>query len=215
MEIEPHFYPSGRGWRGIVVLTRAGSCQTLQNAFLWNCRTDFQSSIKNCLDLKLCNIMAYLPHMGLPMGQKLRYHWGPDFVEHISPKPLDGFTPFEVLRNCLNLQLCNIIGALNFDLSHDLNLEFSRSNFEKAVFQEWQGRLTWNKGMWVDKMLDPLYDLQLWSWPWIFKVKCWKSHITGMRRPIDIEWKGCESIKTGTQFVALNFYLVHDSDLGF
>ena len=35
--------------------------------------------------------------------------------------------------------------ALNFDLSHDLDLEFSRSDFEKAEFQEWEGRLTWNE----------------------------------------------------------------------
>ena len=33
---------------------------------------------------------------------------GPDFVEPISLKPLDEFIPFEVLWNCLDLQLCNI-----------------------------------------------------------------------------------------------------------
>ena len=30
-------------------------------------------------------------------------------------------------------------------LSYDLDLEFSRSNFENTVSQEWEGRLTWNK----------------------------------------------------------------------
>ena len=30
-------------------------------------------------------------------------------------------------------------------LTYDLDLGVSRSNFEKAVSQEWQGRLTWNK----------------------------------------------------------------------
>ena len=30
-------------------------------------------------------------------------------------------------------------------LSCDLDLEFSRSNFENAVFQEWEGQLTWNQ----------------------------------------------------------------------
>ena len=29
--------------------------------------------------------------------------------------------------------------------SCDLDLEFSRSNFENAVFQEWEGQLTWNQ----------------------------------------------------------------------
>ena len=30
-------------------------------------------------------------------------------------------------------------------LSCDFDLEFSRSNFENAVFQEWEGQLTWNQ----------------------------------------------------------------------
>ena len=34
---------------------------------------------------------------------------GPDFAETISLKPLDGFIPFEVLWNCLDLSLCNIM----------------------------------------------------------------------------------------------------------
>ena len=34
---------------------------------------------------------------------------GPHFAEPISLKPLDGFIPFEVLWNCLDLQLCNIM----------------------------------------------------------------------------------------------------------
>ena len=29
-------------------------------------------------------------------------------------------------------------------LSYDLDFVFSRSNFEKAVSLEWDGRLTWN-----------------------------------------------------------------------
>ena len=30
-------------------------------------------------------------------------------------------------------------------LSYDLNLRFSRSNFENAVYQEWMCLLTWNQ----------------------------------------------------------------------
>ena len=29
-------------------------------------------------------------------------------------------------------------------LSYDLDLEFSRTNFENAVSQKWEGGLTWN-----------------------------------------------------------------------
>ena len=32
-----------------------------------------------------------------------------------------------------------------FDLKHDLDLGFSRSNFGKVISQEWDGRLTWNQ----------------------------------------------------------------------
>ena len=33
----------------------------------------------------------------------------------------------------------------NVPLTHDLDLGFSRSNFEKVFSDEWDGRLTWNK----------------------------------------------------------------------
>ena len=45
---------------------------------------------------------------------------------------------------------CESIGSgthfvvLKFDPSHDLDLDFSRWNFKKAVFREWEGWLTWN-----------------------------------------------------------------------
>ena len=49
-------------------------------------------------------VCPFAPY-GLAHGPKtgqIRYHRGPDFVEHISLKPLDGFTPFIVLWNCLH-----------------------------------------------------------------------------------------------------------------
>ena len=50
------------------------------------------------------------------------------------------------------------------------------------------------KGIWVDGVLCPICDLELWPWPWIFKVKFWKCCIWGMVELIDMETKGCESI---------------------
>ena len=35
--------------------------------------------------------------------------------------------------------------TFNVHLFHDFDLGFSRSNFDKVVFQEWDGRLTWNE----------------------------------------------------------------------
>ena len=48
-------------------------------------------------------------------------------------------------------KVCESIGCythfvtFNFDLNHDLDHRFSRSNFEKVVSQEWDGQLTWNE----------------------------------------------------------------------
>ena len=62
------------------------------------------------------------------------------------------------------------------------------------------GRADWHrtKGMWIDRMLDPHCDFELWphTWPWpfIFKVKFWKSHNSRMGCPIDMKRKGCELI---------------------
>ena len=36
--------------------------------------------------------------------------------------------------------------ALPFDHTHDLDLVVSRSKFEIALFEEWEGWLTWNDG---------------------------------------------------------------------
>ena len=44
---------------------------------------------------------------------------------------------------------------LPFDLTHDLDLEVSRSEFEIALSQEWDGQLNRTKRMWV-----------VHSWPW-------------------------------------------------
>ena len=78
------------------------------------------------------------------------------------------------------------------------------------------GRADWHgtKGIWVDRILDPHCDLELrphpWPWPLIFKVKCWKSHNSGMGVPINMERKGYESIWCYTYCVTLSY----DLDIG-
>ena len=77
------------------------------------------------------------------------------------------------------------------------------------------GRADWHgtKGMWVDRMLDSLCDFELWphAWPWIFKVNFLNSCISGMGGPINMEWKGYESIGCYSYYVTLSY----DFDLGF
>ena len=137
-------------------------------------------------------------------------------------------------KGCESIGCYTHFVTFNLDLNHDLDLGFSRSNFEKVVSQEWDGRLTWNergvsrfnvghvlwlstftspmtfaldfqgqifkmlylrngmanwhgtKGMWVNRMLHPLCNFQLWlqpwPWPWIFKVK--------FKKVVSQEWDG-------------------------
>ena len=122
-------------------------------------------------------------------------------------------------KGCESIGCYTHFVTVNVPLTHDLDLGFSRSNFEKVVSQEWDGRLTWTKGMWVNRMLHLLCDFQCpphpWPWPWIFKVKFWKCCISGMEGPIDMEQKRCESIGCYTHFVTFNIPLTHDLDLGF
>ena len=74
-----------------------------------------------------------------------------------------------------------------------LILDFQGQILKKPYVRN--GRADWHgtKGMRVDKMLNPLCDLELWSWPWIFKVELWNSHIPRIG-PIDMERKRCESL---------------------
>ena len=75
------------------------------------------------------------------------------------------------------------------------------------------GRVHWHgtKGMWVDWILDPCCDFQLWPhpWPspWIIDDRYWNSCIPGMGGPIDMERKGYESIRCYTYFVTLSYDL--------
>ena len=73
--------------------------------------------------------------------------------------------------------------ALNFYLSHDLILNFQGEILKKLYI---------TKGILVDRMLNRLCDLELWPWPWIFKVKFWKSRNPGIGGPIDMEQNGVD-----------------------
>ena len=122
-----------------------------------------------------------------------------------------------------------------------LTLRISRSNFEIALSHIWEGWSTWKKrdvsigcltdfvtlnlpclrngrvdwhgmnGMWMDRMLGPLFDLE----HCIFKVKFWNGCTSGMVELIKMEWNGCESIGFWLHYVTLNFDLTHDLGIDF
>ena len=80
-------------------------------------------------------------------------------------------------------------------LIFDFQVQILKKSYLRNGMADWHGM----KGMWVDRMLDPCCDFQHsplpWTWPWIFKVKFWKSCISGKGWLIDMERKGCESIE--------------------
>ena len=48
-------------------------------------------------------------------------------------------------KGCESIGCYTHFVTFNFYPNHDLDLGFSRSNFEKVVSQEWDGRMTWNE----------------------------------------------------------------------
>ena len=96
-----------------------------------------------CLDLQLCNVIVICPFApyGLAPGPKtcqIRQHLGqtlrnPYLWNHWMD--LYHFEFYGIVLTCSCATSC----------SFDLDLGFSRSNFENDVSQEWKGRLTWNE----------------------------------------------------------------------
>ena len=77
-------------------------------------------------------------------------------------------------------------------LKNDLHPGFWRSNFETAVFQEWQGWFRHEtKGTWVDRKFGPTMWPELWPHPWL----------------TDMEWMGYKTIGCWTHYVTLNYGL--------
>ena len=48
-------------------------------------------------------------------------------------------------KGCESIECWTYVVTFNVHLFHDLDLGFSRSNFEKVVSQEWDGQLTWKE----------------------------------------------------------------------
>ena len=150
--------------------------------------------------------------MGLPMGQKL-VKSGSTWTRLCRTHIFETAGWISTIRSSMELSRPVVLqhqGHLT------LTLDFQGQILKMLYLRN--GRADWHgtKGMWVDRMLDPHCDFELWPhpWPWplIFKVKFWKCCISGMGGPIDMERKGCESIGCYTHIVTLNCDLTHDLD---
>ena len=96
--------------------------------------------------------------------------------------------------------------TLTFDLNHDLDFDFSGSNFKIAVSQQLLSDWCETKRKLINEIMGWLFGIALgphpWPWTCSFKVKVWNSLIWGLGGLTDMERKGCESIIHN-----------HDSDL--
>ena len=109
-------------------------------------------------------------------------------------------------KGCESIECWTHGVTFNVHLNHHLDLGFSRSNFSIAIDRNVRAHRHRTKVIWVDRVSYLLCGLQVWHWPWIFKVKFWKCCISGMGGPVDIERKGCESIGYYTYIVTSNWH---------
>ena len=96
-----------------------------------------------CLDLKLCNVIVICPFApyGLAPGPKtcqMRQHLGQTLRNPYLWNHWMDLYHFEFYGIVLT---CSCATSWSFDL----DLGFSRSNFENAVSQDWKRRLAWNE----------------------------------------------------------------------
>ena len=115
----------------------------------------------------------------------------------------------------VDLKTSNV--TIRFDLGHDLDLGFSRSNMELAISLWKMVRLPRNEKQTHDWTLGLKCDHQIWPWPWpwpwIFKVKYEICYISTKSGPIATKWKA--NISTWTLGLKYDngFDLGHDLDI--
>ena len=82
--------------------------------------------------------------------------------------------------------------TFNFELTHDLDLELSTSNFEIVVSWEWEGRSTWNKTDMSQYGVIPT----LWHWAMtlILDVQCQILQMLYLRNG-RVDWHGTKGIR--------------------
>ena len=174
-----HFYPSALRAGGVLssrsgrAVGRSGGCQIRGTHFSVTAWRIF--SIKSFVELSRPLVAAL----------------GPDFAEHI----FETAGWIYAIRSSMELSRPVVVqhqGHLTLTL--DFQGQILKMLYLRNGMADWHG----TKGMWVDRMLDPHCDFELWphpwTWPLIFKVKFWKCCISRMGGPIEMERKGCESI---------------------
>ena len=107
--------------------------------------------------------------------------------------------------------------TIRFDLGHDLDLEFSRSNMKLAISLPKWSDCHEMKSEHIDWTLGLKCDHQIWPWPWpwlwIFKVKYEICYISTKSGPIAMRRKANISIWTLGLKCDNGFDFGHDLDI--
>ena len=115
----------------------------------------------------------------------------------------------------IDLKASNV--TIRFDLGHDLDLEFLRSNMEFPIPLPKMARLPRNESKHIDWSQGLKCDHWVWPWPWpwywIFKVKYGISYISAKNSQIATKWKANISIELQASNVTNGFDLGHDLDI--
>ena len=121
------------------------------------------------------------------------------------------------LKGCESIECWIHVVTFNVHFTHDLDLGFSRSNFENAVSQEWVGRLTWNERDLCRQSVGPILWLSMFTSSMTLTLDFQgqilkKSYLrNGMA-----DWHGTKGMRVDRMLDShCDFDLTHDLDLGF
>ena len=191
---------SPSGWRGIVITVRAGGrvggCQTCGTHISVTAWWIF--SIRSSVELSRPVVVHCHGHLPIcPI-------WACPWAKNLSNLPQIGSglcgthiseTTGWIYTILSSMELSRPVVVQHhghLTLTLDFQGQILKMLYLRNGTADWHG----TKEIWVDMMLHPLCDFQRsphpWPWTWIFKVKFWKSRISGMGWPIDMELKGCE-----------------------
>ena len=129
--------------------------------------------------------------------------------------------PIDMKRNgCESIGCYTHFVTLNVHFTHDLDLGFSRSNFENAVSQEWEGRLSWNEKDLSRQNVGPMLWLSMFTSSMTLTLDFQgqilkKSNLrNGLADWHGTKWMWVDRMRK-THIVTSNFDLTHELDLGF
>ena len=132
--------------------------QILKMLYLRNGMADWHGTKAMWIDRMLHSLcdFQYFPHpWPWPWIFEVKF-----WKSHISGM---GWPIYMELKGCESIECWTHAVTFNVHFTHGLDLGFSRSNFENAVSQEWEGRLTWNERDLSRQNVGPMLWLSMFT----------------------------------------------------